>query len=210
MKKEGKFIVFEGLDGCGTSTQCQILANKLKETKIKNLITFEPTNNIIGGMIKGALTKQWETSPQGLQLLFTADRAHHLEWEILPALKRGQHVICDRYTFSTIAFGGLSCEHEWLIELNKYFRQPDLIIYLKTPPQICIERINSRGLTQELFEEENKLEKVAQIYDILSEKNKRTVIIDGNRPKDIIADEIWKNIQSIFDKKTLLKKRQSS
>ena len=87
-RKKGVFIAFEGLDGSGSSTQVDILVRNLNSLGIKSISTKEPTNNIVGGVIRGVLTKEWQTSPGGLQLLFAADRAHHLEHKILPNLKK--------------------------------------------------------------------------------------------------------------------------
>jgi len=108
----GKFIVFEGLDGSGSSTQASKLRDWLNRAqkelilgKPRAQLTKEPTNNIIGGLIRGQLTGDWKTRPECLQLLFAADRSHHLEREIIPLLKDGVTVISDRYFFSTIAFG---------------------------------------------------------------------------------------------------------
>src|SRR3989338_2983887 len=103
----GKFIVFEGLDGAGSSTQANRLADYLRLSGKKAIVTKEPTNNMIGGLIRGQLTSDWKTWPECLQLLFSADRAHHLEKEIIPLLKQGITVITDRYFFSTLAYGAL-------------------------------------------------------------------------------------------------------
>ncbi len=115
----GKFIAFGGLDGAGSTTQAEKLTQYLKERGEKVHLTKEPTNNLIGGMIRGQLTKEWRTGPECLQLLFTADRAHHLEKEVLPLLKQGITVITDRYFFSSVAFGSLEIEdREWLQIFN--------------------------------------------------------------------------------------------
>jgi len=198
MAKNGKFIVFEGLDGCGTTTQAAKISELFQAKNTNHITTNEPTNNIVGGLVRGALTKQWKTSPQGLQLLFSADRAHHLEYEIKPALKKKKHVICDRYIFSTIAFGSLDCDNWWLTQLNKDFLEPDLIIYLKVPVKECLARIKKRALESEIFEEEKMLTKVEKTYDFLAQKHKNTVIIDGNRDSKIITEDIWKEIQKIM------------
>jgi dTMP kinase len=198
MLKKGKFIVFEGLDGCGTTTQTTLLSAYFAQKKINHLLTCEPTNNIIGGLVRGVLTKQWKTSPSGLQLLFCADRAHHLEFEILPALKKGIHVICDRYSFSTMAFGSLNCDSWWLTQLNKDFLEPDLILYIKAPAKVCLTRIKKRSLNTELFEEEKKLVKVEEMYDFLAQKHKNTITINGNQNQETVFDLVLSEIQKII------------
>src|SRR3989344_8642736 len=107
---EGKFIVFEGLDGSGLSTQSFELRNFLMKQGHQVVLTKEQTDGLIGGLIKSCLKKEWKTSLLTLQLLFTADRAHHISNEIEPSLAEGKFVISDRYFFSTIAFGGLQIE----------------------------------------------------------------------------------------------------
>src|SRR4030042_1302074 len=95
--KKGLFIVFEGLDGSGQTTQIGLLERYLKMKGKKIHVTSEPSNSMIGGLIRALLTKYWKLSNVGMQLLYCADRAHHLENEILPALKKGNIVICSRY-----------------------------------------------------------------------------------------------------------------
>ena len=87
------FIAIEGLDGSGSSTQVNFLVEKLVSQNHKSFITKEPTNNIIGGIIRGQLAGDWKTDTTCLQLLFAADRAHHLEKTILPILKKNQIII---------------------------------------------------------------------------------------------------------------------
>ena len=103
MKKNiypGKFIVVKGLDGAGTTSQIEFLAQYLKKEKKKVYLTREPTQYLIGGLIKSWLANDWKSTPECLQLLFTADRAYHLDKEIIPLLKKGITVISDRYFFN--------------------------------------------------------------------------------------------------------------
>ena len=95
----GKLIVFEGLDGSGKSTQAELLFSFLKSKGKKVHLTSEPTRYLIGGLIKSWVTHDWQSTPECLQLLFAADRAHHLDKEIIPLLKKGITVISDRYFF---------------------------------------------------------------------------------------------------------------
>lgn len=124
----GKFIAFEGLDGAGSTTQAGKLTVYLKERLKKVHLTKEPTNNLIGGLIRGQLTKEWRTGPECLQLLFTADRAHHLEKEVIPLLKQEITVITDRYFFSSVAFGSLGIDdRDWLRKMleKSYLKRGD-------------------------------------------------------------------------------------
>ncbi len=183
----GSFISFEGLDGSGCSTQAYFLKRYFMFKKRACLLTKEPTNNLIGGLIRGQLTHEWKSSMKCLQLLFAADRAHHLEKEIEPALKKNFVVISDRYKFSSIAFGSLKTDVDWLTKINEKFRDPDLTILLKVSPETSIKRIKSR-LSFELFEEKRKLEKVCEVYENFTGGN--IVPIDGEKPIEEVHEEV--------------------
>jgi len=189
--KKPLFIVFEGVDGAGSSTQTQLLSEWFKKHNLPVLATKEPTNNLIGGLIRGVLTKEWALNPAGLQLLFSADRAHHLQREIEPALKKGINVICDRYLYSSIAFGGLDLEFDWLWKINKNFLTPDIVFWLKISPQTAINRINQSRAGFELFEEVKKMEKINQNYQKIAKRLKNFYEIDAEQtPQQMLAEEI--------------------
>ena len=184
------FIVIEGLDGAGSTTQVSKLAEYIKQRGFRVLTTKEPTNNIIGGLIRGQLTKDWHTDQDCLQLLFAADRAHHLEKEINPALLNDYVVISDRYFFSTIAYGSLDADYEWLKKLNEKFRFPDLYFIIDTVPEVCIERMKKSRYQLELFEDLEKLKKVRENFLRLSKEYKNVYVIDGNKLIEDVFDDI--------------------
>lgn len=187
----GKFIVFDSLDGAGNSTQVKFLADYLNKIGKKTYITKEPTASLIGGLIKSQLTHDWKSSQVCLQLLFSADRAYHLEKEIIPLLKKGNNVISDRYFFSTFAYGNLEIKDlDWLIKINEKFLLPDLTFFLKVPPRICIERIKKDRFEVTLFEKEKILRRVWQNYLQISKTFKNIFIINGERSKEEIAKEV--------------------
>lgn len=185
----GKFVVFEGLDGSGQSTQANLLYKYLRQKGKKVYLTGEPTSSLIGGLIKSQIAGEWKSSPECLQLLFTADRAFHLEKEIVPLLKKGINVICTRYILSTLAYGSLGIKDEkWLMEINKNFILPDITFLLKVSPKTCIQRIKKERFHKELFEKKEKLEKVWQAYRHLSKKFKNVIIVDGKKTiKEVFA-----------------------
>jgi dTMP kinase len=193
----GKFIAFEGLDGSGSSTQTSLLHNWLNQTSQKFSLgrpqahlTKEPTNNIIGGLIRGQLTSDWKTRPECLQLLFAADRAHHLEKEIIPILKKGLTVISDRYAFSTIAYGASEIQDkDWLVGINKPFILPDLTFFIKVSPKVCLQRIRKNRFHLELFEKEQSLIRVWQTYEELAQQFENSYIIDGEKPIEEVFEE---------------------
>jgi dTMP kinase len=197
---KGKLIVFEGIDGAGLTTQSQMLEKYLKEKKYEVVLTKEPTNNLIGGIIRAALKKEWLTSNRTLQLLFSADRAHHLEKEIIPALEDGKIVISDRYFISTIAYGMIELEKGWLKALNSKFLLPDIIFIIDVPVEVSIERIKASRFGFELFEEKKKLEKIRNNFLELSKEYKNCFVINGNRS----IEEVHKEIVKIVEEKLKL------
>ncbi len=189
---KGKFIVFEGLDGSGQSTQVQLLKDYLeKDKKVSVILTKEPTNEPpIGSLIRQILKKEIRVSPAALQLLFCADRSEHLEKIIKPALKKNKYVISDRYFYSTVAYGSLDLNIAWLIEMNKPFLIPDIVFLLKVRPRICMERIDKNRDKREFFEESKKLEKIWQTYKVLSRRFSNIKIIDGEKSIKEVFEEV--------------------
>lgn len=142
------------------------------------------------------MTHDWKSSPECLQLLFSADRSHHLEKEIIPLLERGVIVICDRYFFSTLAYGVLGVkDFNWLLGLQKQFLFPDVTFFIKVSPKICIERINKERFGSALFEKEEILGNVWKNYDKLAKRFKDIYVLNGERSVDKIAQDIQKIIE---------------
>lgn len=195
----GLFIAFEGLDGSGSTTQSSRLAEHLEKSGFAVVQTKEPTNNLIGGLIRGQLTREWSSGQECLQLLFAADRAHHLEKEIIPALKKGHIVITDRYLFSSIAFGSLGAETAWLKQINDKFILPDISIYLKVSPESCTKRISGSRFEMQLFEELERMRKVSKVY---GKMNSEFGIkeINGEQNIDDVTKEVIKIVESKLDK----------
>jgi dTMP kinase len=192
----GKFIVFEGLDGSGQSTQADLLFKYLKKEGKKVYLTAEPTIFLIGGLIKSQLAGEWKSSPECLQLLFTADRAYHLEKEIIPLLEKGVNVICTRYVLSTLAYGSIDIEDkDWLWEINNKFIFPDETFFLKTSPIICIGRIKKERFHEELFEKEEKLTKVIENYLEFIPRFENVHIADGEKSIEAVFEEVKKHIK---------------
>jgi len=190
------FIVFEGLDGSGSTTQAKLLCEKLRQEGDLVLHTSEPTENRIGKVVREILQKKWKTSSETLQLLFCADRGEHLFSEIEPNLEKGNFVVSDRYYLSTLAFGKVDLDLEWLKKLNETFRKPDLTFLLNVKVEECLRRIEKRGSKKELFEKKNYLEKVWENYLELAKIERDTYIINGTNGKREVADEIWEIVKN--------------
>jgi len=188
----GKFIVFEGLDGSGQSTQAGLLKDFLIKKSYQVILTKEPTlDSEAGKRIRETLDKKFETEPSKLQELFAQDRKKHLENVIIPALKEGKIVISDRYFFSSFAYGASSGVNlDWLIKINNEFLLPDLTFILKVKPEVCLERIEKRNLKRTFFEEKEKLEKVWQNYQVLPARFENVYMIEGEKPKEAVFSQI--------------------
>ena len=200
MKKnpyKGKFIVFEGIDGSGKTTQFRMLANYLKNNKSNILITKEPTRGRVGKIIYNILEGREKASHIFLQLLFSSDRAEHLEKKVIPALKSGKTVLCDRYLFSTLAYGNSEIgDMNWLENLSKHFILPDITFLIKVSPSESIHRVNNvRKKDSTIFEKEKKLKKIWKNYEILSKKYKNFYVINGERDKNRVFEDIKRIIK---------------
>ncbi|PJA63105.1 MAG: hypothetical protein CO161_02845, partial [Candidatus Portnoybacteria bacterium CG_4_9_14_3_um_filter_44_9] len=169
-------MVFEGLDGSGLSTQAKLLGDYLQnrgpahiatparsdaassgERSVAGgrevILTKEPTmDSEAGRQIRAILDEKIKIEAAEIQRLFVQDRKEHLDNLIIPALRAGKIVISDRYFFSTLAFGAVSSNLEWLIGLNKDFLLPDMTFLLLVRPEICVDRIIKRGEGVKLFE----------------------------------------------------------
>ncbi len=196
-KEKGKFIAFEGLDGSGQTTQAAKLVDHLNRKGRAVHLTKEPTNSLIGGLVRGQLTHDWESSPECLQLLFAADRAHHLKKEILPLLEQGVTVVTDRYFFSTIAFGSTEIDDwEWLKLINKPFLYPDLVLLIKASPETCFNRIKQSRFGFELFEETKILRKVWAGYEKILQEFDKIELIDGEKLKE----EVFSQVVAVYER----------
>ena len=177
MKKQGRFIVLEGLDGAGISTQAVRLEKHLRKLGYRTFLTKEPTTSLIGDLIQSALGGNWHVPGTSLQLLFSADRAKHIADEIEPALKQGKMVVCDRYVFSTLAYGFASgVDFEWLYAINKTFKTPDLTVFIDVSPDVSMSRISTRRERGKLFEKRETLGKVRKAYLNLARRFKFKII----------------------------------
>lgn len=192
----GKFIVFEGLDGSGQSTQTGLLKDFLLEKGYEIILTKEPTiDSEAGRKIRKVLDKKLIINPKELQELFAQDRKEHLENTIIPALKQRKIVISDRYFFSSFAFGVANgVDLEYLIKINDSFLMPDITFLLRVSLEICVQRIADRRRKVTIFEKKEKLEKSWQAYRKLPERFENIYIIDGEKSIKQVFEQIKKII----------------
>jgi dTMP kinase len=170
-KSRGKplFIVFEGIDGSGKSTQAAMLAQRLADNGIPSLLTSEPSNGPTGRIIRSFASRP---SPEEEERLFTEDRREHVSTVILPALAEGRTVICDRYVYSSAAYqGARGLDPTTIINRNMLFApRPDVIFLLEIPVDMALGRIRStRKEGFSVFEVRENLGLVDRIYRSLKD-----------------------------------------
>ncbi len=204
MQLRGVFIAFEGIDGAGLTTQALLLEKYLREKGYRVVLTKEPTDGLLGGIIKAALRGEWKTDPATLQLLFAADRSHHVRHCILPALSEGKIVVCDRYVLSSLAYGSVDLDYEWLLEINKVFPVPDITFILDLEPKIALERIRVSRFSYELFENSFKLNAVRENYLRLANKYDNSVIIDASKSIEEVHSTVCRYVKKILAEKKLI------
>ena len=205
--KKNYFIAFEGIDGSGKSTQVKLLSEKLKKEGFKIYTTFEPTDSPIGSVIKNIFRHRIEADHRTIAGLYVADRLDHLLNKtngILKKMEEGYTVITDRYYFSSYAYQGTHMSLDWVIQANALSAEllrPDLNVYIDISPETSMQRISKGRDSVELFETLENLIAVKETYyeafKILKD-TERVLIIEGERPADLIAAEIWSHIKSIL------------
>jgi len=207
LSQRGLFIVMEGTDGSGTTTQGNVLAAALGAEGHTVVRTSEPSSGAIGQLLRDVLRSRASQplAPEIVALLFAADRIDHCEREIGPALARGDMVICDRYLGSSLAFqvvdGDGAYDANWVRELNRAVLVPDLSILLDVPVESAMERIERRGKPKERFEVASFLSRVRARYHEAFESDSgglgRTAIIDGLRPVDDVAVDVLAAVDAL-------------
>ncbi len=206
MKKK-LFIVLEGIDGSGTSTQSELLKEYFISQGEKAVISPEPSSGIIGNLIRQALkkrilfTKDADLFDEQMAYLFAADRHDHLYNDVdgvFKLINDGFHVISTRYYFSSLSYNCQTPEQfNFVSKLNHKFPNPDLAIYLDISPEVSLSRIKDRSL-KEVYETQNKLSKVRKNYqNIFANYIDDLLIIDGTEDKTEISHKIISKIQKI-------------
>jgi dTMP kinase len=191
------FIVLEGLDGAGTSSQLQLLDKKLLDLAIPHACTFEPTDGHVGQQIRKILNKEVTVLPETMALLFTADRYEHVYAPvtgICDQVQAGRVVISDRYIFSSMAYQSIQCDFEWIYNLNTLFPLPRHLIFLNTPVDVCQNRLIKRE-HEELFDKLSFQEKVYNGYlrtlDVFQQTPMQIHKLDGTLSINEIFQQIW-------------------
>jgi dTMP kinase len=192
-KHPGRFIVIEGIDGAGTTTQTALLVAKLRTEGRLTRGTREPSDGPVGTLIRqvlggrfvlpGGRAPGWAT----MALLFAADRLDHVEAEIEPLLEKGGVVISDRYDASSLAYQSVTSGRggpeavEWIRTLNHHAVRPDVIVVVDVPADMAAVRREARGEAAQLYEQNEMQQQLAAFYrDLALHMPKdRVVVVDG-------------------------------
>ena len=199
MKERGRFIVFEGIDGAGKTTQINLLAKYLSEQGRAVYCTAEPTETVSGGLLRDALSGVSRRTVCEMAAMFVFDRINH---NVNPVngiqkmLADGFDVICDRYYYSSLAYQGSGTDPEWVSNMNlncPEIMRPDVCIFLDLTPEQSMARINRGRATQEIYENEEKLTQVRnQFYRGFEQLRDRDniQIVDAYRSVEEIHQDI--------------------
>ena len=204
---KGKFIVIEGIDGSGSSSQAKLVHDYIIEKRGKCILTSEPSDGPIGSLIRQILTGRLNTHSKqyireaGLSYVFAADRFDHLYNEkngVITLLQQGIDVVCTRYFPSSYAYHCYDDSFELVHSLNQNFPPPDFLFYLDVDTEVAIERIE-RSRKADINENYDNLRRVKKNYDkFFSEYQFDVHRIDANNdPIDIFGD-ILKILEAKF------------
>ena len=203
IKTKSFFFVLEGIDGSGKSTQAKLLGDFLEQQGIAFQELREPTSGRWGQEIKRILQTQENVPKEELLHLFLRDREEDVKKNILPALEKKQSIVMDRYYFSNLAYQGamgLKVSDIWQENRKRNFPEPDRVYYIDLLPETAMARINLRSnlnkQPQEIFEKENFLKKVREIYLQLESDNFR--IIKGDQSPLEVFQIIKKDLLNFF------------
>ena len=205
---EQRLITFEGIDGCGKSTQAELLRDFLRGKGENIILVREPGGTTISEQIRSILLDpvNKDMNPTTETILLSASRAQLTREVILPSLEEGITVLCDRYADSTLAYQGYGrgLPISWLENLNEFATQgkiPDATILVDVPIRTALQRLRGKSIDRIEREGNNFLKRVRDGYLILAEKHaERYIVIDGTKSVNSIHSKILKILE---DRRTL-------
>jgi dTMP kinase len=196
--RRGLLIVFEGIDGSGKTTQARSLLRRLRSRGFKAVFFREPTRGRWGREIKRLAARAGSLTPEEELELFVKDRRENIEKNLKPALARGTIVVLDRYYFSTIAYqGAKGIDLRRIRRLNEPFAvRPDLVIVLDIGAGAGLARIAGRKTRDELFEREDYLVRVGEIFRSLRGRN--ILHLDGQDDRRAVGRAVWARVEKML------------
>lgn len=202
-----KFIVIEGLDGTGKTTQIEILKQYLESKGEKVYITAEPTTKPTGKFLRQVLSGEVKASPWTSAALFLADRIQHNndpDDGIKKHLSERETVISDRYYYSTFAYQGHETDLDWTMNIHftcPEILRPDLVLFLTMSPEKCIERITANRSAEEIeiYENTEALTKISRqfdkVFDVLGDRE-NIVYINADGTVEEVAGRIREAVEN--------------
>jgi dTMP kinase len=208
-RRRGRFLVLEGLDGAGTTTQAARLQAWLEARGRKVHLTAEPSRGPVGTQIRHVLSGRLRGaggrpfSPEALALLFAADRLDHWESEIRPRLEEGMDVVSDRYVLSSLAYQAVDTgAADWVAAINGRAPAPDLTLFLEVRPAVALRRRYAASGEREIFEVPAFQKRVHRAYrDALRRivrAGERVAVVPGEQPVDEVAGAVAAAISGIL------------
>lgn len=196
----GKFIVFEGLDGCGKSTLMERLTERLNSVCRGRRVfaTCEPSDNVPGlvcrGILKGVVLVRQETEA----LLFAADRYEHIQQEVLPLIQTGHHVLCDRFVLSNLAYQGEDRDMRGIINYNRAALElltPDATVFIDVTPEECERRRTAARASAEKYENVVQAAGIRRRYleamELMGPQCGELLMVDGMGSFEQVFDSLW-------------------
>lgn len=206
-KNKGRFIVFEGIDGSGKSTQIQLLQKRLEEMGIPVYLTREPTDGPYGSMLHNIMTGRLEACQETIAAMYVADRMDHIKNSyngMLKKLEEGFTVISDRYYFSSYAYQGAHLPLDYVIMANSVCAEalrPDLHLFLDLEPEVSFARISKNRTDFEIYEKLDNLKNTRDKYYEAFEKLKdseQVAVINADQSVESLSEAIWAQVAPIF------------
>lgn len=186
----GKFIVIEGLDGCGKSTQVKLLSNWLRSQGKRAVFTDEPTNGEVGRTIKAILRGELKVPVEAEALLFAIDRMQHLSSLILPSLENGVIVLNERYVHSSLAYQcARGASENFVRVVNAFAPKPDLGIFIDVSVEVAMRRVK-KARSPDKFEADARLQRIVRKNYLKYVRMGELKAIDGARPLEEVQRDI--------------------
>jgi dTMP kinase len=200
----GKFLVLEGIDGSGTTTQLDRAVAFVESLGHSAVATREPSTGPIGRLLREALLGRLgmpdgtRIDGRSMALLFAADRIDHLQREIEPQLAAGTSVISDRYLLSSLAYQAEEAERAWVLGLAHGILRPDLTLLLDLPIDVAAKRREAAGRPIERYDADSYLAKVAANYRALASQDPSVIILNGAATKDDVTTAMCQALAPLF------------
>jgi dTMP kinase len=196
-----RFVVLEGLDGAGTTTQAEILARALDDRGLAVCLTSEPSDGPLGAVARAHVRGEISLDPLTTTLAFVADRADHLARVVGPALDRGEWVVCDRYVLSTLAYQGAEgVDRLWVLDASGPLRVPDLTVFLDVPAPVRSERMASRSAADryEAADLQSRLEtSYSEAMALLRSRGHRIAVVDATGEKSNVGKAVVAELDAL-------------